>query len=77
MEVSGQLHVQVVFSRGQDQPCPFDMRLVGPQSRSERGGEEKKSLHCPCRELKTGRPARSLVSVLTEVFRLKFVILSG
>jgi hypothetical protein len=50
---------------------PLNRRLGGPQSRSESGGEEKKSL-CPCRESYPGRPARSLVTNLTELSRLLY-----
>jgi hypothetical protein len=35
---------------------PLDSGLGGPQSQSGRGGEEKKSHHCPYRELKPGPP---------------------
>jgi hypothetical protein len=42
---------------------------VGP-SRSGRCGEEKNSHHCPHRELNPGRPARSVITIVTEVSRL-------
>jgi hypothetical protein len=45
----------------------LDRRLGGCQSRSERGGEEKKFLHCPFWELKSGYPARNLITILTEL----------
>jgi len=48
---------------------PVGRRLGGSWSRSGRGGE-KKCHHFPRRELKPGRPARSLVFVLTELRRL-------
>jgi hypothetical protein len=44
--------------------CPryqSDRRLDGPHSWCGVSGEERKSRHCPCRELNPGRPARSLV----------------
>jgi len=49
---------------------PFDRKLGGPQSRPRRGGEEKKSptLH----GMETGRPARELVTILTELSRLPY-----
>jgi hypothetical protein len=47
---------------------PSDRRLGEPYSRYGRGGEEKISHHC--REFNPGRPARSLVSILTEQPRL-------
>jgi len=40
------------------------------QSRSGRGSEEEISLHCPCGESKPGRPARNLVTVLTQLSQL-------
>jgi hypothetical protein len=50
---------------------PLYMRLGGPQSRLDAVAKEKiKSLHCPCRELNPSRPARNLVSTLTELPRL-------
>jgi len=53
--VDGQLHAPVPIGWGQ------------PQRRSDRGGEEKKSLRCPCRELNPGRPDRRLVTTLTDL----------
>jgi len=41
-----------------------------PHSRSGRGGEENDSHHCPYREMNPGRPASSLVTILTELPRL-------
>jgi hypothetical protein len=43
MEVSGQLHTPDALSQGKSPWYPLDKRLGGPQSRSERGGEEKSS----------------------------------
>jgi hypothetical protein len=68
MEESGQCHFPAALPR-----CPLDRRLGRPQSRSGRGVEEKKSNHCPRRELNHGRPARSLVSILSELSRLLYV----
>jgi hypothetical protein len=48
---------------------PSFRRISGPQSRSERDGKEKMP-HCPCWELNPGRPAHSLVTLLTELPRL-------
>jgi len=42
---------------------PLDRRLGQSQSRSERGGEEKKSRQ----KLKPSRPSHILVTILTEV----------
>jgi len=47
----------------------FDRRLGGPQSRFWRGGKEKNP--CPYLELNLNLPARSLVTILTEVSRLR------
>jgi hypothetical protein len=44
---------------------PLERRLREPQSRSGRGGEEKNPCHC--RDSNLGRPARSLVTILTEL----------
>jgi hypothetical protein len=43
-------------------PCLGDW--VGPRVGLEAG---KELLHWPCRESKSGRPARSLVTILTEL----------
>jgi hypothetical protein len=69
MEVSGQLHAPATLPPGKNPCCPLDRRLEGPQSWSGRGGEEKNSHHCPCQELKPCGPARSLVTILTELPR--------
>jgi hypothetical protein len=42
-------------------------RYSETQSGSRRGGEERKFHHCPCWKLTSGRPARSLFSILTEL----------
>jgi hypothetical protein len=47
--------------------CPLDRRLGGPKSRSGRGGEEKISHYCPCRELNPCRQAHTLVSILSQL----------
>jgi len=46
----------------------LDKRLRGPQNRSGCGGKEEK-IPCPCRESNTGGPARSLVTILSELHR--------
>jgi hypothetical protein len=51
----------------------LDRRLGGPPSRSGRGGEGKISHHCSCRELNPGHPARSLVTIPTELPRLLII----
>jgi hypothetical protein len=62
MEVSGQLH-----GRGKSPRYRLGRRLGESQSWCQRGGEEKKSLHCPYRESNSGRPARNVVTILTEL----------
>jgi hypothetical protein len=47
---------------------PLDRRLCGPQSGSGRGDEEDKKRFC--RDSNSGRPARGLVVILTELRRL-------
>jgi hypothetical protein len=64
MEVSGQLHAPAALPQGKSPCCPLDRRLGGPQSRSGRGGEEK-NIFYSCRESNPGRPATSLIIVLT------------
>jgi len=49
----------------------LDRRLGGPQCRSGRDGEDEMELHYPYRELIAGRPARSLVTTVTELPRLQ------
>jgi hypothetical protein len=48
---------------------PLDRRLGRLQSLSGRDGEEKKPHHCPWWELNPSRPARSLITILTELPR--------
>jgi hypothetical protein len=57
MEVSGQLHAPVALTTGKCSRYALDRRLGEPQSRSERGGEEKNPR--PYRESSPGRPVRS------------------
>jgi len=44
--------------------------LRGPQRRFGHDGEGKKSYNCPFQELNSGRPDRSLASILTELRQL-------
>jgi hypothetical protein len=65
MGVSGQLHAPAAFSLGKDPRTPTVRKLCG----TIRGvWQEKKIL--VCRESKAGRPARSLVTISTELPRL-------
>jgi hypothetical protein len=54
MELSAQLH------------SPDAIPTAKHQSRSGRGGENKR-VPAPCRESKRGRPARSPITILTEL----------
>jgi len=45
--VSGQLTARSLYSLENKRRCPLYRRLGGPQSRSERGGEEKNSQSLP------------------------------
>jgi hypothetical protein len=65
--VSGQLHAPAVLLPAKKPRYPLVGRLGVTHSRSERGGEEKKSLFYPFQESNPGRPPRSLVLVLTEL----------
>jgi hypothetical protein len=69
MEVNGQLHAPASLPPDNGPQYPLNMKFIGPQGRSGRGGEEEKSHHSLCR-LITGLPARSVVTVLTELPRL-------
>jgi len=65
MEVTGQFEAPATFPQGKETRYPLDRRLGGPQSRSGRGGEEKKFHDCPCRELNPDRSGCSLATILT------------
>jgi hypothetical protein len=58
-----------LYSRSRNTRDSLDGRLGGPQTRSGCGGKEKKFQYCPCRVWNTGRPAHSMVPVLTELPR--------
>jgi len=54
---------------------PLVRRLSGPQSHSAPDGEEENISHqFPYRELKPGRPARNLVSILNKLQRLPWTL---
>jgi hypothetical protein len=59
---------------GKNLPYQLDRRLGGPHIRSGSGDKEKKSQHCPLRKSNLGRPARILVSVLTELLKLSKIL---
>jgi hypothetical protein len=58
---SQSLHRLIYIPQGKNPRFPFDRRLGGPESRSERGGEEKKSRRSAC----------SLITILTELHQLR------
>jgi len=58
------------FTRGVRVPGTHCKETGGTQSRSGRGSEERKSYPCLCNDKITGRPARSLFTILTELHRL-------
>jgi len=63
-----------LYSRGKGRRYPLDRSLIRPWNWSGRGGDEEKSHHSTCQKLKSGHSARSLVSILTELPRLQFVL---
>jgi hypothetical protein len=62
MEVSGQLPASAGLPQGKNSRYPLNRWLGGPQSRSERGGEEKNSQALPGLQTPIGRGAESLRS---------------
>jgi hypothetical protein len=65
MEVPGQLHALAGFSPEEKKRHIFDRRLGGPQSRSERCGEEKTRLPLPGIEIRPAIP--SVIPALDEI----------
>jgi hypothetical protein len=55
----------MLYLGGKSPRYPFDRRLGGLQSWSERGGEEKNPY--PCRQSNPGRLTYSVVTILTEL----------
>jgi hypothetical protein len=74
MELGGQLYSPAALSPEKECLVPSGWRLGGPQSRSGMEAVAKKKNPCPYRESKPGPPARSLVTILTEIFRLLHII---
>jgi hypothetical protein len=68
MAVSGQLHAPASFLRGNSPQYPVDIRLGGPQRRSERRGEEENLLLLPEIEPRPSSPQP--VTIPTELSRL-------
>jgi hypothetical protein len=75
MEGSGRHHAPAALPRGKILWYPLDRRLGGPQSQSERDGDEKVGYYC--RESNPGRPARNLVTVLTSYTSSMCFLFSG
>jgi len=63
MKASGQFHAPVHFTLG----THWIGYWVGPTAGLDAVGEEKNFHNCPRLELNPGRPARSVVSVPTEL----------
>jgi hypothetical protein len=71
MEVSGQLHAPAALPPGKDPPVPNGQEAGwAPESFWTQLRRDKKKHYCPCRELNHDRPARILVSALTELSQL-------
>jgi hypothetical protein len=68
MEVSGQVRAPAALSLGKSPLYPLDRRLLGPQSHSGRGGEEKNSQPPP--RIETQDPDRSARS--PALYRLSY-----
>jgi hypothetical protein len=66
VEVSGQLHYPVALPPRKESPVPTG-EWVG--SRGGLDAVAKDKVPSPCRESKPGRPVRSLVAILTELFQ--------
>jgi hypothetical protein len=66
-----QLHASDAFHRGKKPRYTLDRRLGGPQSRS--GGIGKEQNLSSYRESNPGHPARSLVTILTELRDVRFI----
>jgi hypothetical protein len=73
MEVSGQFHAPAALHQ-----YSLDRRLGGPQSRSERGDEEKNSQPLPGLEPPIIQPvAQHYSTELTRFLKLKYVCLTS
>jgi hypothetical protein len=71
MVVRGQFHVPGHFSLWGRAPVTHWIGgWVGPRAGLEAVAKEEKSLLCPYGEWNPGRPARNLVTILTELSRL-------
>jgi len=59
-----------LYPRGKSPRYRLVRGLGGSKSRSGHGSKENKSHYCPYLELHPGSPARSLVTILTELPRI-------
>jgi hypothetical protein len=73
MELSGQLHAPAASPLGKSHGSPLYRRHGGAQNRSWCNDGVKNFLSC--RESNLGRPARNLVTILTQVPRF-FIVLT-
>jgi hypothetical protein len=64
MEGSGQLHAPAALSPGKELPVPIGYETGW--------APEPIWTRCSCRELNSSRPARRIISILTELPRLLF-----
>lgn len=72
MELDGQLHASGTLLLGTSHRYRSNRRLSGPQIPSGWFGQEKYPLHVPEIKLRfLRRPSRSLVTILTELFKLR------
>jgi hypothetical protein len=67
MEVSGQLNALVTFLPGERAPYSTGYEAGWAPETIWTRWRRKKSIRCPYRDSKAGRPARSLVIVVTEI----------
>jgi hypothetical protein len=73
MEVNCQLHDPAALSLEQTPSVPIEfLGLVCSKAGLSFVAKRKKCLLCPSQELNPGRPARSLVTILTELHRFFF-----
>jgi hypothetical protein len=71
MRASGQLHVPGALPPGKEPLVPRHENMWALESVWKRWRRKRKSLPCPCRESKPCRPTLSLVTMPTELPRLK------
>jgi hypothetical protein len=74
MEGSDQLHASAAIPPAKELPAPTEWATHWVSSRADLNAvaKRKNSIIAPCRELNPGLPARSLVTIVTELPRLLF-----